>query len=118
MKTIISFLSCAVFFVLGAILGKNWHSCNRNKYEYEIHFSNPEDAVKAYSAIARVILEYGNVTLADVYDICELPSKFTDTKYGWTDVTCIKLKKPSMFDENKSYVVSFTQKPLKLELED
>jgi hypothetical protein len=52
----------------------------------DIIFNTRGEAENVLSHLADAILEYGQATVADLLDLCGLQSKFTDAKYGWTDL--------------------------------
>ena len=42
------------------------------------------DAELVLNRLEKYIYDYGMVSVADLYEICDLPSNYTDNKYGWT----------------------------------
>ena len=57
---------------------------NAERGPIEIKFDNGAEADTAFDHIKELMVEYGQVTVADVCDICELPSCYEDNNYGWT----------------------------------
>lgn len=60
---------------------------NAERGPIEIKFDNGAEADTAFDHIKELMKEYGQVTVADVCDICELPSCYEDNDYGWTHVS-------------------------------
>lgn len=60
---------------------------NESRGPVDIIFENGTEAEATFNTIKDLIKEYGYVTVADVCDMCELYSNYTDTKYGWTHVS-------------------------------
>ena len=61
---------------------------NRNGFEYEdIVFNNRGEAETVKQEMQGAIGRYGFVTVADLYDMVDLPAPFTSQKYGWMDVS-------------------------------
>ena len=44
------------------------------------------EAEEVLSKLFDLTVEYGQATVADLYDACDLPTEFTDNKWGWTDL--------------------------------
>lgn len=40
-----------------------------------------------------IIEKYGVVTLADMYELCDIAVNYTDHKYGWTNLRNAKIVK-------------------------
>lgn len=57
---------------------------NAERGPIEIKFERGIEADTALDHIKELMKEYGQATVADVCDICELDSNYTDNKYGWT----------------------------------
>lgn len=63
---------------------------NRSKdsFNYEdIIFSNRVEAESVKQQMQDLIGRYGIVTVADLYDMCDLTAPYTSQKYGWMDVS-------------------------------
>ena len=59
----------------------------RDRYAFEtIVFPTRGDAENVLAAMVDAIHEYQLVTIADFYDLCDLPSEYTDNRYGWTNL--------------------------------
>lgn len=57
-------------------------------FDYEdIVFASKGDAEAVLSKMAGLIKEYGYVTVADLYDMCERSAPYTANKYGWTNIS-------------------------------
>lgn len=61
---------------------------SKNGMNYdEITFENRDDAEGVLRAMQGSILQYGIVSVGDLYDFADLPtSNFTTLKYGWKDL--------------------------------
>lgn len=60
---------------------------NAERGPIDIKFERGTEADTALDHIKELMKEYGQVTVADVCDICELPSCYEDNNYGWTHVS-------------------------------
>lgn len=66
------------------------NTTNRNGLDYEdIVFSNRGDAELVKQQMKDVIVRYGVVTIADMYEMADpnLTAPYTSHKYGWMDVS-------------------------------
>lgn len=45
------------------------------------------EAEKVLDRLEEIVERYGYVTVADLCELCGLPSRYTDNKYGWTRIT-------------------------------
>ncbi len=60
---------------------------SRNIYELKsIEFGNRGDAEAVIESMTDLIDTYKEVTVADYYDLVGVTGKFTDNKYGWTNL--------------------------------
>lgn len=59
----------------------------------DIVFDNGADAETAFANIKEIVKEYEQVSVADVCDICDLRSSYSDTKYGWVCVSDMYIDK-------------------------
>lgn len=60
----------------------------RNGFEYDdIVFDNRGEAEAVKQQMQSAIGRYGFVTVADLYDMVDLPAPYTSQKYGWMDVS-------------------------------
>ena len=50
----------------------------------DVIFGSRGEAEEVLSKMSENVEEYGLVSVADFYDLCNLPSNFTDNRYGWT----------------------------------
>jgi hypothetical protein len=61
---------------------------SRGGFEYEdIIFNNRGEAEAVKQQMQAAIVKYGFVTVADLYDMADLPAPYTSQKYGWMDVS-------------------------------
>lgn len=61
---------------------------NNNAFDYDdITFTNRGEAEAVKQNMQDTIARYGMVTVADLYDMVDLPTPFTSQKYGWMDVS-------------------------------
>lgn len=60
----------------------------RNSFDYDdIIFDNRGEAEAVKQQMQDVIVRYGVVTVADLYDMADLTAPYTSQKYGWMDVS-------------------------------
>lgn len=60
----------------------------RNGFEYDdIIFDNRGEAEAVKQQMQAAIGQYGFVTVADLYDMVDLPAPYTSQKYGWMNVS-------------------------------
>ena len=59
----------------------------RTKPNSEFIFETSIEAREVLRTMAEIVRDYGQATVADVYDMVGIPSTFTNNKYGWTDVS-------------------------------
>lgn len=60
----------------------------RRGYEFDdVMFDNRGEAEEVLTLMEEAINRYDIVTVADLYDIVGIPSKYTDNKYGWTNLS-------------------------------
>ena len=52
----------------------------------DIVFSDRHDAEGVLSALVDLTMEYGFASVADFYELSDMPSEFTDNKYGWGEL--------------------------------
>ena len=61
---------------------------SHNGFEYDdIIFDNRGEAEAVKQQMQAAIGRYGFVTVADLYDMVDLPAPYTSQKYGWMDVS-------------------------------
>ena len=62
-------------------------SRGRNSYSYDdIIFDSRGEAEEVLSRMDELIDTYGNVSVADLYDLVGITGNFTDNKYGWINI--------------------------------
>jgi hypothetical protein len=62
-------------------------SKTRNGYGYDdIVLDNRGEAEDVLSRMDELIIAYGIVSVADLYDLVGITGNYTDNKYGWTDI--------------------------------
>lgn len=61
---------------------------SNNGFQYDdIIFDNRGEAEAVKQQMQAAIVKYGFVTVADLYDMVDLPAPYTSQKYGWMDVS-------------------------------
>lgn len=61
---------------------------NQSGFDYDdLEFENRGDAEAVIAQMQGAIGRYGFVTVADLYDMVDLPTPYTSQKYGWMDVS-------------------------------
>lgn len=63
---------------------RNNDRCMKNLVD--VVFDNRKDAETVLDAMMDIIDQYGVISLADVYDILEIPTIDSASKYGWVSV--------------------------------
>lgn len=59
----------------------------RSAYNYDdIYLQSRGEAEDVLTRMDELITEYGEVSIADMYDLVGVTSNYTDNKYGWTDI--------------------------------
>lgn len=53
----------------------------------DLVFETRGDALKVLDTMVALIMEYKEVSVADLYDLVDRPSNYTDNKWGWTDLS-------------------------------
>ena len=61
----------------------------------DLTFETRGDAEEVLSNLVDLIKEYDKASIADLYDLCEITSTFTDNKYGWTDLSSASVRRVS-----------------------
>ena len=66
---------------------------NRNERENinDFIFESRADAEQVYDEMFELLDSYGQVTVADYLDMLGISSEFTDNKYGWTNLSGMKV---------------------------
>ncbi len=58
-----------------------------SKFDYEdLIFESRGEAEAALSKMDEVIDVYGTVSVADLYDMCDLTAPYTSNRYGWSNI--------------------------------
>lgn len=58
-----------------------------SRFDYDdLIFESRGEAEAILSRMDEVIDVYGSVTVADLYDMCELTAPYTSNKYGWSNI--------------------------------
>lgn len=61
---------------------------NRSRHNFdEIILQSRGEAEEVLSLLVDLVIDYGQATVGDLYDLVEIESNFTDNKYGWTDLS-------------------------------
>lgn len=58
------------------------HAKDRHSFD-DVIFNSRGEAEDVLSKMSELIEEYGIVSVADFYDLCNISSSFTDNRYGW-----------------------------------
>lgn len=59
----------------------------RNRFDYDdLIFDSRGECEAVREQMVDVIETYGFVTVADMYDMADLPAPYTSSKYGWTNI--------------------------------
>ena len=62
---------------------------DRTRYGYsydDIVLETRSEAMEVLERMDEIIDTYGHVTVADMYDLVDVSSNYTDNKYGWTNL--------------------------------
>lgn len=77
-------------------------SRNRSKHSFDdIVLSSRGEAEEVLSHLVDLTIDYGQATIADLYDLVGITQEYTDRKYGWTD-----LGGASVSREREGYVLN------------
>lgn len=57
------------------------------EYNDDIILGSRGEATEVLGRMTDIIEEYSFVSVADLYDMVRIPSRFTDNKFGWTDLS-------------------------------
>lgn len=59
----------------------------RNRFDYDdLIFDSRGECEAVREQMVDVIETYGFVTVADMYDMADIPAPYTSSKYGWTNI--------------------------------
>lgn len=68
----------------------------RSVYEYDdIIFNSRGEAEEVLDRMDELVDLYGNVSVAEFYDLAGVSSEYTSNKYGWTDIHTAKVVRVS-----------------------
>lgn len=68
----------------------------RNVYDYDdIIFDSRGEAEEVLDRMDELVALYGNVSVAEFYDLAGISSEYTSNKYGWTDIHTAKIVRVS-----------------------
>lgn len=65
--------------------GSSYHSKSRFDYD-DLVFDSRSECESVREQMVDLIDVYGFVTVADMYDMADLPAPYTSNKYGWTNI--------------------------------
>lgn len=67
-------------------------------------FTNKWEAEEVLAALVDLVLEYGEATVRDFYELSNVESDYTDTNYGWTNL------RDAYVDRSRNgYIIAFPQ---------
>lgn len=67
--------------------GREMSRVGRARHDFdEIILETRGEAEDVLSHLVDLTIDYGQATVADLYDLVDITSEFTDNKYGWTDL--------------------------------
>ena len=62
-------------------------SVSSSRFDYDdLIFESRGEAEAALSKMGEVIDVYGTVSVADLYDMCDLTAPYTSNRYGWSNI--------------------------------
>ena len=64
---------------------KDYRSKGRFDYD-DLVFDSRSECEAVREQMVEIIDQYGFVTVADMYDMADLPAPYTSSKYGWTNI--------------------------------
>lgn len=68
----------------------------RSVYDYDdIIFDSRGEAEEVLDRMDELVALYGNVSVAEFYDLAGISSEYTSNKYGWTDIHTAKIVRVS-----------------------
>ena len=59
---------------------------DNNSNFIELQCYSIEECYRIKDEMVEIIDQYGFVTVADMYDMADLPAPYTSSKYGWTNI--------------------------------
>lgn len=65
---------------------------NRTTHDFQdIVFDTRLDAENVLISLENLILDYGQATVADFYELCNITAQFTDHNFGWSDLSMARI---------------------------
>lgn len=58
-----------------------------------LEFESRSEVEKVLEKAKEILFDYGEVSVADVLDICDLPHTYTDNQYGWDDLSRTEVRR-------------------------
>lgn len=58
---------------------------------YDIVLESREEAEEVLSRMDDLMATYGNVSIADMYDLVGIGGNYTDNRYGWTNTRDVRI---------------------------
>ena len=78
--------------VIEKVINERIQQIKQNDYIIDnILFDTREDAEKVLSEMNKILEQYKEVTIADLYTLADIDCDFKDIKYGWLDLTDAKV---------------------------
>ena len=66
----------------------------RARHEFdELYFENRGEAEVVLDLLTDLIIDYGQATVADLYEAADVTPSFVDHKYGWTDLRGVSVSR-------------------------
>jgi len=72
----------------------------------EFLFKSKEEASKIIDEALELINNYGQISVADLYELVGVPSNFQDNNYGWKSIKNVKIKSSSIYNGG-TYILEF-----------
>lgn len=84
---------------------------NRARHNFdEICLDSRSEAEEVLSHLVDLVIDYGEATVADLYDLVGITGNFTDNKYGWKDLSSASVSVSRVRD---GYIINLPRvKPL------
>lgn len=73
-------------------MAKIYYDTGANVKDKDIVLASRSDAEEVLTQLRDLLYDYGVVTVSDLYDLVGITSKFTDNKYGWTNLKTAVIK--------------------------
>lgn len=81
-------------------------SPRRNYFSEEVMIPTRQEAEEVLYWMKESIKDYGSVSVADFYDLCDITSEFTDNKYGWTNLDTAYIRRVRDNDGRMKYCIA------------